>query len=60
MPIGPPCPADKAVEIVEIAMVAVQDHALAPVHAVNVDNLATHALAQREINAHVVKIVYYR
>lgn len=60
MPIGPPCPVDEAAEIAEIAMVVVQDHVLAPAHAVNAETLLTHALAQRETNAHFVKIVYYR
>ena len=64
MPIGPliglPHPVDEAAEIAEIAMVVVQDHALAPAHAVNAETLLTHALAQRETNAHFVKIVYYR
>lgn len=49
---------DEAVEIAEIAIAAVQNHA--HVHAVNAEILLTYALAQRETNAHFVKIVYYR
>jgi hypothetical protein len=51
---------DEAVEIAEIAIAAVQNHAHAHVHAVNAETLLTYALAQRRADAHFVKIVYYR
>jgi len=49
---------DEAVEIAENVVGVVQNHV--HVHAVNAETLPTYALAQKEINAHFVKIVYYR
>jgi len=47
---------DEAVEIAEIAMVVVQNSAPVHDHVVNAETLPTHALAQKKVDAHFVKM----